>query len=149
MNSLDGFFLGLGGAALIAAGSCLLMWQLWRRRFRALQAEVKSLSEDLLQGIELQSEMYRIIRRGLHGVEERVLELSVPSSDAPLPLERRHQVLTLARRGISTDEIASRLNMPRGEAELILNLRRFADASEEGAKPPVLRNQGRKNAVAG
>jgi hypothetical protein len=148
MNSLDGFFFGLGMSSLIAAAGCLLMWQLWRRRFLFLQAEVKRLSEDLLQAVELQSDMYRTVRRGLNGVEERVLELAVPSADAPLPLERRHQVLTLARRGISTDEIANRLNMPKGEAELILNLRRFVDAKHEGSKP-VLRNQARKDAAAG
>jgi hypothetical protein len=149
MNTLDGFFFGVGMSSLITAGGCLLMWQIWRRRFFLLREEVQHLSEDLLQAVELQEDMYRSVRRGLDGIEERVLELAVPSADAPLPLERRHQVLTLARRGVSTDEIASRLNMPKGEAELILNLRRFADTSHEGSKPAVLRNQARNGATGG
>ncbi len=86
------------------------------------------MSEDLLQMAELQMEIYRRVSKDLSDIEERVLDLSVPSAEATPPLERRHQVLTLARKGVALDEIARRLHMPRGEAELILNLRKYIDA---------------------
>jgi hypothetical protein len=58
-------------------------------------------------------------------LEERIMELSVPSHDSSLPLERRHQVLTLARQGVALEDIVKRLKAPVGEAELILNLRKY------------------------
>jgi len=128
MNWQIGFWGFVGSAVLFSAAGCFLLQRLWQRRFRALTQEVTKLSEDLLQMAELQMSIYRRVSRDLSGIEEKVLDLSVPSSDAPLPLERRHQVLTLARKGVSLDEIARRLNIPKGEAELILNLRKYMDA---------------------
>ncbi len=148
MNSPQALPFFFGAASLIVAGVCLILLQRWRRRSSALQAEVRRLSEDLLQAVELQSDMYGRVCRSLKDVEERVLELSVPSAEAPPPLERRHQVLTLARRGISPDEIASRLNMPKGEAELILNLRKFVDAGNDSSKTSLARTYARPGASA-
>ena len=71
------------------------------------------------------------------------MELSVPSHDKKLPLERRHQVLTLARRGMSVKDIAKRLKAPVGEAELILNLGKFA---EQDGNRPVNKDQVRQYA---
>ena len=74
--------------------------------------------------------------------EGRILDLSVPSPNPDMPLEKRHQVLTLARQGVALDEIARRVKAPVGEAELILNLRRYRDgmmsnalAVEQAASP--------------
>lgn len=130
MSTSIGYFLCLGAVVLIASLG-IAVHLIWRRRFLALQEEMKRFSDDLLQVVELQSDIYRRMCRGLTDVEEKVLELSVPSSDAPLPLERRHQVLTLARKGVSVDEMARRLNMPRGEAELILSLRKYMEAKPD------------------
>jgi DNA-binding NarL/FixJ family response regulator len=41
---------------------------------------------------------------------------------APNMTERRHRVLTLARKGMRGPAIADTLGMPRGEVELIINL---------------------------
>ncbi len=121
--------LSYGGVmALVAAGACLGFQCLLRLRLRSLRQEVTRLSEDLLQMADLQTEIYHRVNRGLNEIEEKVLDLSVPSTDMPLPLERRHQVLTLARKGVSVDEIARRLSMPRGEAVLILSLRKYSEA---------------------
>ena len=76
---------------------------------------------------DLQADLYHHVHRDLTKIEEKVLDMSVPSSDAPPPLERRHQVLTLARKGVALEEIARRLHIPRGEAELILSLRKYIE----------------------
>jgi hypothetical protein len=149
MSTPIGFFLCLGAAALIAAGGGLAVLMIWRRRFLALQEEMRRFSDDLLQVVELQSDIYRRVCRGLNDVEEKVLELSVPSSDAPLPLERRHQVLTLARKGVSIDEMARRLNMPRGEAELILSLRKYTEAKPDEPRRSVAKKYTAAGATAG
>jgi hypothetical protein len=149
MSTPIGFFLCLGAAALIAAGGGIAVHMIWRRRFLALQEKMKRFSDDLLQVVELQSDIYRRVCRGLNDVEEKVLELSVPSSDAPLPLERRHQVLTLARKGVSVDEMARRLNMPRGEAELILSLRKYMEAKPDEPQRSVAKKYTAAGATAG
>jgi hypothetical protein len=121
------FLCCIGAAALFSAGGCFLMHKHWQRRYLAVKEEMSQFSEDLLQMAELQTDIYRRISRNLDDIEEKVLDLAVPSSDGPLPLERRHQVLTMARKGAAIDEIARRLNMPKGEVELILSLRRYAN----------------------
>ena len=139
MGSLSYFSLYVGVAALLTAGGCLVSLQLWRRPFRTLRQEVMRFSEDLFQMADLQKNLYHRVCRDLNVIEERILDLAVPSSDGPLPLERRHQVLTLARKGADLQEISRRLNMPTGEAELILRLRKYMEAKqplEQGSGAP-------------
>ena len=72
---------------------------------------------------------YRKVSGNLGDIEERIVELAIPSEDSRVPLERRRQVLALAHKGVALEEITKRLRVPRGEAELILNLRKYMDVS--------------------
>lgn len=149
MNALDGLSLGLGAVILLAVGGSLIAQLHAKRRYLKLQGEVKRISEDLLQVVELQADVYHRMCRSIKDIEEKILELSVPSGDAPLPLERRHQVLTLARKGVAVDEIARRLNMPKGEAELILSLRRYAGVKSGVSQPPSAGRYAGSGTLAG
>ena len=137
MISWNGFLGCLAVAVLIGAGGSLLLHGFWRRRFLALKHELAQLSEDLMQMAELQSDIYLKVNCNLNNLEGKFLDLSAPASEGVLPLERRHQVLTLAHRGVGVDEIARRLSMPKGEVDLILSLRKFAKAT-----PHPQRSQG-------
>jgi hypothetical protein len=53
-------------------------------------------------------------------------ELSVAVNIKPTITERRHRVLSLARRGQDPQTIAQTLGMPHGEVELMINLGRAA-----------------------
>jgi hypothetical protein len=66
-------------------------------------------------------------------LEGRLIDLSVPSPNPDMPLEKRHQVLSLARQGVALEDIVKRVKAPVGEAELILNLNRFRDGMMAGA----------------
>jgi len=121
---------------LLIAGFWALQWY-WRRRSASIRDEISRMSDDMTQMIELQTKVYRKMNRSLTDIEERVMGLTVPSSDEALPLERRYQVLALARRGMPVEEIADRLNVPRGEADLILRLRRYMDAKPLQSGPNV------------
>lgn len=48
------------------------------------------------------------------------------SKKKPSITERRHRVLSLARRGVDTQVIATTLGVPHGEVDLIINLSRVA-----------------------
>jgi hypothetical protein len=113
---------------LAVVAGCLVSQWILRRRLAAARKEFARLSDDVFQMAELQLELYRKVARNIDDVEEKVLDLVVPCSDPSLPLERRYRVLTLSGKGMSPREIANRLQMPAGEVELILGLKRFVDA---------------------
>jgi DNA-binding NarL/FixJ family response regulator len=103
------------------------------RRVITLERDLQIFSEAMSQMAEIQMKAYHKISGNMGGIEERLLELAIPSADSRLPLERRHQVLALARKGAAIEEIAQRLNLPRGEAELILSLHKYAEISSPRA----------------
>jgi hypothetical protein len=103
------------------------------RRNQSLERELQRISGAMSQMAELQMKAHQRHTTRIADLEERIMELSVPSHDSNLPLERRHQVLALARQGVNTQDIAKRLKAPVGETELILNLRKYMGAESAPA----------------
>lgn len=136
------FWLALAGLALplaSAAGCLALLWFV-RRRLAGTERALAQLTEDLSQMAELQLELLRKVTGDLRNMEEKIMELALPAPEAPLPLERRHRVLALARKGMAPAEIADRLGVPGGEVELILGMQGLVEARPgspiAGARPP-------------
>jgi hypothetical protein len=94
-------------------------------RIHGLEQNLHHISDVMSQMAEVQIKTFKKHSAGLEGLEERILELSVPSHDSIMPLEKRHQVLALARQGIALGDIVKRLKAPVGEAEVILNLQKY------------------------
>jgi len=46
-------------------------------------------------------------------------------------LDKKHQICVLARQGLATDEISSKLNLYRGETELVLGLSEYGARTEK------------------
>jgi hypothetical protein len=119
--------------AVITATSCgasyFLIDRKYGRRLKTLERDLQSFSEAMCQMAEIQMKSYRRVSGNLGDIEERIVELAIPSEDTRVPLERRRQVLALAHKGVALEEITKRLRVPRGEAELILNLRKYMDVS--------------------
>jgi hypothetical protein len=97
-------------------------------RVQGLERDLHYISDVMMQMAEVQTKAFQKQSAGLEALEERIMELSVPSHDSSLPLERRHQVLALARQGVALEDIVKRLKAPVGEAEVILNLQKFRAA---------------------
>jgi hypothetical protein len=95
------------------------------QRIQSLERDLQRISDVVGQLAEIQIRSHQKSSVRFEDMEERMMELSVPSQDSGLPLERRHQVLALARQGIGLEDIVQRLKAPVGEAELILNLRKY------------------------
>ncbi len=104
----------------------LLVRKIFSQRIQSLEQDLLSICSAVSQMAEIQMKTHRKYSTSLESLEERIMELSIPSNDSKLPLERRHQVLTLARRGMALNDIVKRLKAPVGEAELILNLGKYA-----------------------
>jgi hypothetical protein len=112
----------------VAAYVCVVHWILQKKfmkRLEALERDLLGFSDMMSQMTEIQMKIQKNFSANFEDLEERILELSVPSQDSDLPLERRHQVLTLARKGLGLKEITKRLKAPVGEAELVLNLSKY------------------------
>ncbi len=126
----------LGCALLCCGGAYWLLNQTLGRRLRALEQDLQTFSEAMCQMAEIQMKGYQKLNGNVGEIEERILELALPATDSRLPLERRHQVLALSRKGVAVDEIVKRLSVPRGEAELILSLQNYTDAATSNAARP-------------
>jgi hypothetical protein len=106
----------------------------WLPRFRALERSLQTLSEAMEQMAEIQMKTHHKVTANLGEIEGRILDLSVPSQDPKVPLEQRRLVVALAQKGTPTEEILKRVNLPRGETELILNLQRCKQAGASRAR---------------
>jgi hypothetical protein len=112
----------------LITGSVAFCWSIIRkmiRRIGIMEQDLQHISSVVSQMTEIQMKAHNKLAARLDEIEERIMELSIPSHDSNLPLERRHQVLSLARQGIALEDIAKRLKAPVGEAELILNLGKY------------------------
>jgi len=95
------------------------------RRIQILEKDVARYADVIDKMADVQSKTLEKFSRRFEELDERLLDLSVPSWDPEMPLEKRHRVLTLAKQGVPMDEIVERVKAPVGEAELILNLRKY------------------------
>jgi hypothetical protein len=133
---------------LIPLLSCAAIWMVgravWEQRIRSLETDLKACSEAICQMADTQMAVHRRLAATIGDMEERVLDLAVPSRESSHGLDRRHRVLALARKGMALDDIAQRLNLPTGEAELILNLRKYMD---QGVVPTPPANGELRNHV--
>ena len=123
-------------SALSAGAGYLVCRKSWGARIQALEGELAQLSEAICQMAEMQTSAHQRVSGTLGDLEERLLDLAIPAQDSNLPLEKRHQVLALARKGMGLDDIVKRLKVPRGEAELILSLRRYLDVPIPQTRKP-------------
>ena len=96
-----------------------------QRRIEVLEDDMARYADVIAKMAEVQAKTLEKLSGRFEEVEERMLDLSVPSQNPEMPLEKRHQVLALAQKGVALDEIVERVNAPVGEAELILNLRKY------------------------
>ncbi len=131
-------FLMIGACGALA--STVLLWIRSERRARELERNLQQCSEALCQLVEIQMTEHQQVTRNFGDIEERLLSLVTAESDSARPVDRRHQVLTMSRNGFPLDEIVRRLNIPKGEAELILNLRKYiggsGSRSDESSRDP-------------
>ena len=114
------------------------------RRIHDVEQDLQRFSDVVSQMAEVQVKTFEKHSASFENLEERIMELSVPSHDSSMPLERRHQVLALARQGVPLDDIVKRLKAPVGEAELILNLRKYMGG--QNTRTPKMNEQVKKHA---
>jgi len=125
----------IASAAVSGAVASALMCLLWNRRVKALQGELRGVNDAICQLADSQIELRRKLSNAVQEMEEKILDVAVPSRDAGRNLDRRHRVLSLARRGLSVEDIARQLRVPKGEAELILSLKKYMEKGPPQTAP--------------
>ena len=108
---------------------CVLGWFRCERRLRVLERNLQQCYEALGQMVEIQMNEHRRVNGNLNDIEERIWNLTAPETHSASPLDRKHQVLTLSGKGFGLEEITNRLKIPKGDAELILNLKKYFTSS--------------------
>lgn len=132
--------IGISAAVPLAAAHWIFQRR-WAVRVACLEKDLRRFSDAMVQMADLQLRAHRKVSTNLGSVEERLLDLAVPGGDSRMPLERRHRVLSMAGKGVAVEDIARKLSLPRGEAELIVNLRRYA----AGARPQKVNGEARRH----
>jgi hypothetical protein len=120
--------------ALSCAASYFLFRKFWLQRIEVLERDLHAISGTVCELTEMQMQSFQKVSASISEIEERVLDLSLPSQDSSAPLERRRRVLALAGKGTPVEEIVKKTSVPRGEAELILNLQRCRNAAAKTGK---------------
>jgi len=104
-----------------------------QKRVEALERDLELYSDVITKMAQVQARTFEKFSSQLDELEGRILDLSVPSQNPDMPLEKRHQVISLARQGVAMEDIVKRVKAPVGEAELILNLRKYRKGRLDGA----------------
>jgi hypothetical protein len=120
---------------LFSGAFCWIIRRIGQKRIQQLEQSLHNLSDMVSQLAEIQTKAIQKSTSRLEEIDERIMDLSVPSQDVTLPVEKRRQVIALARQGMSLRDIAKRLKAPMGEAELILNLSRFPGGALRSSFP--------------
>jgi DNA-binding NarL/FixJ family response regulator len=121
------------------AMACLIFLRKARQEAQnctALTIELESRMAETSRDLDTMTQRATDQARRIAWLESRVRNSSVPAQQPPLVdealsaqastkptiTERRHRVMQLKRRGVDCNTIASMLNMPHGEVELMVNL---------------------------
>ncbi len=117
--------LGVGAIALALGALCVIQFFSFKKRLREALSVMRDIEPLEAAVAQMASEM--------HELRERLGEREVREAERPSPggwgqeiagvnLNRRGQILRLRRRGRTVEEIATTLQMPRGEVELMVKV---------------------------
>jgi len=115
-------------ALALLGGIVLVLWL----RAKKLQTRLEQVTQAVLQLVNESEKANKDLRQSVAKLETRNATAEAVSSiqnfaDSTHPedfwdIDRRHRVMTLAKHGLSTGEIAQRLSLPDGEIQLMLNM---------------------------
>ena len=117
--------LGMGMIALALGALCVIQFFSFKKRLKEALLVMRDMEPLEATVAQLASEM--------HELRERIREREAHEAERPAPtgwgqeiagvnLNRRGQILRLRRRGRTVEEIATTLQMPRGEVELMVKV---------------------------
>ncbi|HET6514393.1 MAG TPA: hypothetical protein VFG09_04475 [Thermodesulfovibrionales bacterium] len=88
-------------------------------------AEVKDVADLIFRRLEKKIEVLEAIESSVDekiAILEKLLQQAESVKTPSDSMNRKHEIIALKRRGLKIDEIASILDMPVGEVQLVVNL---------------------------
>ncbi|MGH9694623.1 MAG: hypothetical protein ACRD5Z_10800 [Bryobacteraceae bacterium] len=123
----------LGGIAVALAALCLGQFFSFKKQVARVLAVARDIEPLEAKVAQMSAEVDELRER----LGERDAERPLPAGWAPemagVNLNRRGQVLRLRRRGRTVEEIASTLEMPRGEVELMVKVHELSQKAAGAA----------------
>jgi hypothetical protein len=117
----------IASPAIAAAATYLVLHFVWGRRLHELERDLQTCTDAICQIADTHMTSQRRMAGAITELEKKIVELTAPERRTGTDLDKRHRVLRLARNGVALDDISKRLKLPRGEAELILRLRKYVE----------------------
>lgn len=114
---------------LIVLGTALYLAA--RRKDLMRIAEMRNEFAEAIRELVTWSEhAYKDLSREVKRLQDQLAERARPDDVQTSfnNLDKRSHVISLAEKGLDLDEISQRLNVPKGEAELIINLKKYKKA---------------------
>ena len=115
-------------ALALLGGIVLVLWL----RAKKLETRIEQLTQGVLQLVNESEKANKDLRQSVAKLETRTTTAEAVSSIQSFgennnpedfwDIDRRHRVMTLAKHGLTTGEIAQRLRLPDGEIQLMLNM---------------------------
>lgn len=120
------------GLVMLLLMAALFLLHRRGKRIVSLQAQTR---EAVGQLAELSDRAFSLLAAELQGLRANLGPVnSISASNALLDLHTRSRVITLAAHGMGVEEIAEKLNISRGEAELIIKLNSYSLGEGKGSR---------------
>lgn len=111
------------GIDLVMIAAFLLMFtnvKCERLKSEELRAKVFRIGEMLEEMVQLNESAFRNMSHTIRVIEDGMQKVDLGSP--PSRLEKKRRILSLLNKGFDVNEITRRLNIPKGEVELVANL---------------------------
>ena len=125
--------LALGGIAVVLGALCVSQFFSFKKRVSQALAGTRDFEPLEAAIAHLTAELHELRERLSEREAERPAPAGWSQEVTGVNLNRRGQVLRLRRRGRSVDEIASTLQMPRGEVELMVKVHELSQRAAGAA----------------
>lgn len=116
---------------LMISGAMVFVYKALRRRDAEVVRQARRDAEKHIRdAVSLSEQMYKVLSAEIQAMRRELEHSSAPAvvQTSNGQLDKRFHVLSLAARGLSLDEITEKIDIPKGEAELILCINRLKAA---------------------
>jgi hypothetical protein len=125
--------LGVGAIALALGALCVIQFFSFKKRLLGALSVMRDIEPLEATVAQLTSELHELRERLGERETERPAPAGWGQEIAGVNLNRRGQILRLRRRGRTVEEIATALQMPRGEVELMVKVHEMSQRAAGAA----------------
>ena len=113
---------------LLSSAFAFIIWRMRRNLVRAT-SEIQQLRQVVQDLISLQEYRFAKLKAEIGVPQSTISGRPAPSTPSlPEVAERKKYIWGLSEKGVPTEEIARRMNLPYGQVEVLLNMKSYSDS---------------------